>query len=143
MNMSAAQTSAKPATGRRKVACARVFLRKGTGLMVVNKKPLDQYFSRATNRMVVLQPLELLNKLEAFDCYITVQGGGSSGQAGAIRHGITRALVNHEKAVEGDEACTWHRALRKAGYVTRDSRMVESKKAGFRKARKKEQYSKR
>ena len=122
-------------TGRRKTSTARVFLSKGTGSIVVNGKPLDEYFSRETSRMVVRQPLELLNSPMAYDLYITVKGGGISGQAGAIRHGITRALV------ELDE--TNKPALKAAGFVTRDSRQVERKKVGLRKARKRPQFSKR
>jgi len=122
-------------TGRRKSSSARVFLRPGTGAIVVNKRPLDEYFGRETSRMVVRQPLVLTESTEKFDLYITVQGGGASGQAGAIRHGITRALM------EFDE--TLRPALRAAGYVTRDDREVERKKVGLRKARKKPQFSKR
>ena len=115
-------------TGRRKTSTARVFLSKGTGGIVVNGKPLDEYFSRETSRMVVRQPLELLDSVNAYDLYVTVAGGGISGQAGAIRHGITRALI------EADE--TLKPALKAAGFVTRDSRQVERKKLGLRKARK-------
>jgi small subunit ribosomal protein S9 len=122
-------------TGRRKTSTARVFLSKGTGSIVVNGKPLDEYFSRETSRMVVRQPLELLDSANQYDLYVTVAGGGISGQAGAIRHGITRALM------EFDE--TLRPALRKAGFVTRDSRQVERKKLGLRKARKRPQFSKR
>ena len=122
-------------TGRRKTSTARVFLSKGTGNIVVNGKPLDEYFSRETSRMVVRQPLELLDSANAYDLYVTVAGGGISGQAGAIRHGITRALI------EADE--TLKPALKSAGFVTRDSRQVERKKLGLRKARKRPQFSKR
>ena len=122
-------------TGRRKTSTARVFLSKGTGSIVVNGKPLDEYFSRETSRMVVRQPLELLDSANAYDLYVTVAGGGISGQAGAIRHGITRALI------EADE--TLKPALKAAGFVTRDSRQVERKKVGLRKARKRPQFSKR
>ncbi len=122
-------------TGRRKTSTARVFLSKGTGNIVVNGKPLDDYFGRETSRMVVRQPLELLDATESYDLYITVKGGGSNGQAGAIRHGITRALI------EADE--TLKPALKSAGFVTRDSRQVERKKLGLRKARKRPQFSKR
>ncbi len=122
-------------TGRRKTSTARVFLAKGTGSIVVNGKPLDEYFSRETSRMVVRQPLELLDTPNDYDLYITVKGGGISGQAGAIRHGITRALI------ELDE--TNKPALKSAGFVTRDSRQVERKKVGLRKARKRPQFSKR
>ncbi|WP_201527850.1 MULTISPECIES: 30S ribosomal protein S9 [Psychrobacter] len=122
-------------TGRRKTSTARVFLSKGTGTIVVNGMPLDEYFSRETSRMVVRQPLELLDSGSAYDLYVTVTGGGSTGQAGAIRHGITRALI------ESDE--TLKPALKAAGFVTRDSRKVERKKLGLRKARKRPQFSKR
>jgi small subunit ribosomal protein S9 len=122
-------------TGRRKTSTARVFLSKGTGTIVVNGKPLDEYFSRETSRMVVRQPLELLDSGNAYDLFVTVKGGGISGQAGAIRHGITRALI------EADE--TLKPALKAAGFVTRDSRQVERKKLGLRKARKRPQFSKR
>lgn len=122
-------------TGRRKTSTARVFLSKGTGSIVVNGKPLDEYFSRETSRMVVRQPLELLDFANSYDLYVTVAGGGISGQAGAIRHGITRALI------EADE--TLKPALKAAGFVTRDSRQVERKKLGLRKARKRPQFSKR
>lgn len=122
-------------TGRRKTSTARVFLSKGTGSIVVNGKPLDEYFSRETSRMVVRQPLQLLDSANSYDLYVTVAGGGISGQAGAIRHGITRALI------EADE--TLKPALKAAGFVTRDSRQVERKKLGLRKARKRPQFSKR
>ena len=122
-------------TGRRKTSTARVFLRPGTGSIVVNKKSLDVYFGRETARMVVRQPLELTENLGKFDVIVNVQGGGGSGQAGAIRHGLTRALM------EFDE--TLRPALRTAGFVTRDAREVERKKVGLRKARKKPQFSKR
>lgn len=122
-------------TGRRKSSSARVFLRPGSGQIVINKRPLDVYFGRETSRMVVRQPLVLTESTEKFDLFITVKGGGASGQAGAIRHGITRALM------EFDE--TLRPSLRAAGYVTRDDREVERKKVGLRKARKKPQFSKR
>ena len=122
-------------TGRRKTSTARVFLSKGTGNIVINGKSLDEYFGRETSRMIVRQPLELLDVVGQYDLYITVSGGGASGQAGAIRHGITRALI------EADEANK--PALRTAGFVTRDAREVERKKLGLRKARKRPQYSKR
>jgi small subunit ribosomal protein S9 len=122
-------------TGRRKSSTARVFLRPGTGNIVINKRPIDVFFGRETARMVVRQPLELVEMTEKFDLYVTVAGGGISGQAGAIRHGITRALM------EFDE--TLRPALRQAGFVTRDARKVERKKVGFRKARRKRQFSKR
>ncbi len=122
-------------TGRRKTSTARVFLSKGTGNIVVNGKSLDEYFGRETSRMVVRQPLELLELTDSFDLYITVVGGGINGQAGAIRHGITRALI------EQDE--TFKPALKAAGFVTRDAREVERKKLGLRKARRRPQFSKR
>ncbi len=122
-------------TGRRKTSTARVFLSKGTGNIVVNGKPLDEYFGRETSRMVVRQPLELLDATESYDLYITVKGGGSNGQAGAIRHGITRALIEADESLKP--------ALKSAGFVTRDSRQVERKKLGLRKARKRPQFSKR
>lgn len=122
-------------TGRRKTSTARVFLSKGTGNTVINGKSLDEYFGRETSRMVVRQPLELLESADKYDLYITVTGGGASGQAGAIRHGITRALI------ESDE--TLKPALKAAGFVTRDAREVERKKLGLRKARKRPQFSKR
>ena len=122
-------------TGRRKTSTARVFLRPGSGQMLINGKGLDDYFGRQTSRMVVRQPLELVDMIEKFDVTITVEGGGASGQAGAIRHGITRALVEYDENLKGD--------LRRAGYVTRDAREVERKKVGLRKARKRPQFSKR
>ena len=122
-------------TGRRKTSTARVFLRPGSGQILINGKGLDDYFGRQTSRMVVRQPLELVDMIEKFDVTITVEGGGASGQAGAIRHGITRALVEYDENLKGD--------LRRAGYVTRDAREVERKKVGLRKARKRPQFSKR
>lgn len=122
-------------TGRRKSSTARVFLRPGSGTITVNQKSLDQYFGRETSRMVVRQPLELTETLEKFDVYVTVAGGGGTGQAGAIRHGITRALMEYDNELRSP--------LRKAGYVTRDARAVERKKVGLHKARKKPQFSKR
>ena len=122
-------------TGRRKTSTARVFLRPGSGQILINGKGLDDYFGRQTSRMVVRQPLELVDMVEKFDVTITVEGGGASGQAGAIRHGITRALVEYDENLKGD--------LRRAGYVTRDAREVERKKVGLRKARKRPQFSKR
>lgn len=122
-------------TGRRKTAVARVFLRKGTGKISINNRDIDNFFGRETARMVVRQPLELTENSDKFDIYITVVGGGVSGQAGAIRHGITRALMEYDETLRS--------ALRKAGYVTRDAREVERKKVGLRKARKRPQYSKR
>ncbi|MAW57661.1 MAG: 30S ribosomal protein S9 [Litorivicinaceae bacterium] len=122
-------------TGRRKTSTARVFLRQGSGQITINGKALDEYFGRQTSRMVVRQPLELIDMAEKFDVVITVDGGGASGQAGAIRHGITRALIEYDENLKVD--------LRRAGYVTRDAREVERKKVGLRKARKRPQYSKR
>ena len=122
-------------TGRRKSSTARVFAKEGTGKIVVNNKELDTYFGRETSSMIVRQPLELLNMTEKFDFYITVVGGGISGQAGAIRLGITRALLQYDESLKPE--------LRKAGFVTRDSRCVERKKVGLHKARKRPQYSKR
>ena len=122
-------------TGRRKSSTARVFLRPGTGNIVINKRSIEDFFSRETARMVVRQPLELVEMLDKFDFNITVSGGGMSGQAGAIRHGITRALMQFDE--------TFRSELRKAGYVTRDARKVERKKVGLHKARKKPQFSKR
>ena len=122
-------------TGRRKTSTARVFLRPGTGSITINKRSLEEYFGRETARMVVRQPLELTENLEKFDIIVNVAGGGSNGQAGAIRHGITRALMQYDE--------TLRPSLRAAGYVTRDAREVERKKVGLRKARKKPQFSKR
>lgn len=122
-------------TGRRKTATARVFITPGKGDIVVNNRPLDTYFGRETARMVVRQPLELVELLNQFDIKVTVAGGGIGGQAGAIRHGITRALVEYNEELKSP--------LRKAGFVTRDAREVERKKLGLRKARKRPQYSKR
>ena len=122
-------------TGRRKSSTARVILTSGTGEITVNKKSLDEYFGRETARMIVRQPLGLTELSEKVDIRVKVVGGGSSGQAGAIRHGITRALMNYDDSLRDP--------LRKAGFVTRDSREVERKKVGLRKARKRPQYSKR
>ncbi|MBQ0758993.1 MAG: 30S ribosomal protein S9 [Gammaproteobacteria bacterium] len=122
-------------TGRRKTSSARVFLKAGTGAISVNARTLDQYFGREVARMIVRQPLELVEMAEKFDVTVTVSGGGSFGQAGAIRHGITRALMEYDEGLRS--------GLRKAGFVTRDSREVERKKVGLRKARKKPQFSKR
>ncbi|GAB3288795.1 30S ribosomal protein S9 [Pseudidiomarina tainanensis] len=122
-------------TGRRKSSTARVFLRPGSGNISINNRTLEEYFGRETARMVVRQPLELVDMVEKFDLYITVKGGGASGQAGAVRHGITRALMQYDEALRGD--------LRRAGYVTRDARQVERKKVGLHKARKRPQFSKR
>lgn len=122
-------------TGRRKSSTARVFLKAGSGNIVINQRGLSEYFGRETACMVVKQPLELVDMVEKFDLYITVKGGGISGQAGAIRHGITRALIEYDETLRS--------TLRKAGFVTRDAREVERKKVGLRKARKRPQYSKR
>jgi len=122
-------------TGRRKTSTARVFLRSGSGKITVNSTALDSYFGRETARMVVRQPLELLTVADKFDVVVTVKGGGPSGQAGAIRHGITRALIQYDETNRAE--------LRQAGYVTRDAREVERKKVGLRKARKRPQFSKR
>lgn len=122
-------------TGRRKTSTARVYLIKGSGNITVNRRPLDGYFGREVARMIVLQPLELVDMVAKFDINVSVRGGGSFGQAGAIRHGITRALMQYDLELRP--------ALRKAGFVTRDARKVERKKVGLRKARKKPQYSKR
>ncbi len=122
-------------TGRRKSASARVYLKQGTGNIVVNNRTLDQYFGRETGRMIVRQPLEKLDMMQHFDIKVTVAGGGISGQAGAIRHGISRALIKYDE--------TLRKPLRQAGFVTRDAREVERKKIGLHKARKRPQYSKR
>jgi len=128
-------------TGRRKNSIARVFLRPGSGKITINLRSLDDYFGRPTSRMIVQQPLVAVDKVTAFDVYVTVKGGGNTGQAGAIRHGITRALLQYDE--EGERGEGWRSILRKAGYVTRDPRVVERKKVGLRKARKRPQYSKR
>ena len=122
-------------TGRRKTATARVFLTKGTGTITINKRTLDNFFGREVARMIVQQPLELVELKDKFDVMVTVKGGGSFGQAGAIRHGITRALMEYDDELRP--------TLRKAGFVTRDARAVERKKVGLRKARKRPQFSKR
>ncbi|CAD6512055.1 30S ribosomal protein S9 [Candidatus Profftia tarda] len=122
-------------TGRRKRSAARVFIKKGSGDILINQRNLEQYFGRKTAHMVVRQPLELVKMVDNFDLYITVKGGGISGQAGAIRHGITRALIKYDALLQG--------TLRTAGFVTRDARQVERKKVGLRKARRRPQFSKR
>jgi len=122
-------------TGRRKMAVARVYIKAGSGTITVNDKPIDEYFSRETGRMIVRQPLQLTNLLTSFDIQVNVDGGGESGQAGAVRHGITRALIEHDASLKP--------VLKKAGLVTRDARAVERKKVGLHKARKRGQYSKR
>ncbi len=123
------------ATGRRKSSSARVFLTTGSGNIVVNGKPLDRFFGRETARMIVRQPLETVSMLDRVDVMVTVSGGGTSGQAGAIRHGIARALVGYDEGLR--------RPMRQAGFLTRDAREVERKKVGLHKARKRPQYSKR
>ncbi len=122
-------------TGRRKSAVARVFLKPGKGDIVVNGKPVDEFFSRETGRMIVRQPLALTESLSRFDIQVNVTGGGESGQAGAVRHGITRALIDYDESLKA--------ALKKAGLVTRDAREVERKKVGLHKARRRKQFSKR
>ena len=122
-------------TGRRKTSTARVFMKPGGGEITVNNRPLDKFFGRQTARMIIRQPLELTDMTKKFDISVTVSGGGTTGQAGAIRHGLTRALMRYDEAMRP--------ALRKAGFVTRDAREVERKKVGLRKARRATQYSKR
>ena len=122
-------------TGRRKSAVARVFIRPGKGAFVVNDKPVDKYFGRETGRMVVRQPLVLTDKLNVFDVMVNVNGGGEFGQAGAVRHGLTRALIEYDPSLKS--------MLSKAGLVTRDAREVERKKVGLHKARRRKQFSKR
>lgn len=122
-------------TGRRKTSTARVFMQPGGGEIKVNDRPLDTFFGRQTARMIVRQPLELINLADKFDITVTVRGGGTTGQAGAIRHGLTRALMKYDESLRP--------TLRKAGFVTRDAREVERKKVGLRKARRATQYSKR
>ena len=122
-------------TGRRKSAVARVFMKRGSGAFVVNGKPIDEFFSRETGRMIVRQPLHLIDQLTGFDIKVNVTGGGESGQAGAVRHGITRALIEYDGSLKP--------ALSKAGFVTRDAREVERKKVGLHKARRATQFSKR
>ena len=122
-------------TGRRKSSVARVFIKKGTGQITVNGRPLETYFGRQTSIMVVKQPLVLTANVEAFDIQVNVHGGGESGQAGAVRHGITRALIDYDAALKPE--------LSRAGYVTRDAREVERKKVGLHGARRRKQFSKR
>lgn len=122
-------------TGRRKSSTARVFLRPGNGQIIINKRSIEEYFGRETARMVVRQPLELLEVSEKFDLYVNVEGGGNTGQAGAIRHGLARALVEYNE--------DFRRPLRQAGFLTRDARKVERKKVGLHKARRATQFSKR
>ncbi len=122
-------------TGRRKTATARVFIKPGSGAITVNGKSLDDFFGRPTSRMIVRQPLDVTENHDRFDITVTTSGGGANGQAGAIRHGLARALVDYDESLRGP--------LRAAGFLTRDSRKVERKKVGLRKARKATQYSKR
>ena len=122
-------------TGRRKTSAARVFMKPGKGAIIVNGRPLDEFFGRKTGRMIVRQPLELVQMVDRFDINVLVDGGGITGQAGAIRHGITRALIEYDE--------TLRKPLRAAGFVTRDAREVERKKVGRRKARRGTQFSKR
>ena len=122
-------------TGRRKTSVARVFMKQGSGKIIVNNKPVDEFFSRETGRMVVRQSLELVQHTTTFDIMVNVDGGGESGQAGAVRHGITRALIQYDAALKS--------ALSNAGFVTRDSREVERKKVGLHGARRRKQFSKR
>ena len=122
-------------TGRRKTSTARVYLTPGSGAITVNNRPLDQFFGRKTAQMIVKQPLELTQMTNTFDVNVTVKGGGTTGQAGAIRHGLTRAMMQYDDSLRP--------TLRKAGFVTRDAREVERKKVGLRKARRATQYSKR
>lgn len=122
-------------TGRRKSAVARVFIKQGSGAIIVNDKPIADYFSRETSLMIVRQPLELTQRGKTFDVKVNVSGGGETGQAGAVRHGITRALIDYDLTLKP--------ALSKAGFVTRDAREVERKKVGFHKARRRKQFSKR
>ena len=130
-----ATAQANYGTGRRKTSAARVFIRPGSGNITINGRSLDTYFGRQTARMVVRQPLEVAEVAGRFDITVTVKGGGNTGQAGAIRHGITRALMEYDETLRS--------TLRKAGFVTRDAREVERKKIGLHKARKRPQYSKR
>ena len=122
-------------TGLRKSAVARVFMKPGKGAIIINRKPIEEFFSRETGRMIVRQPLELTENLTSFDIMVNISGGGESGQAGAVRHGITRALIDFDAELRP--------VLRKAGLVTRDAREVERKKVGLRKARRAKQFSKR
>ncbi len=122
-------------TGRRKTAVARVYLRPGNGQFIVNGRRLEEFFPRKTGRMIVCQPLKVADKLDSFDINVAVRGSGISGQAGAVRHGIARALVKYDEGLRGP--------LRQAGFLTRDDRSVERKKVGLHKARKRPQYSKR
>ena len=122
-------------TGRRKSSVARVFIKRGTGKIVINGRDLNEFFKRETGRMIVMQPLQLTENVETFDIMVNVTGGGESGQAGAVRHGITRALIDYDAALKP--------TLSHAGLITRDAREVERKKVGLRKARRAKQFSKR
>lgn len=133
--MATKQVKQNYGTGRRKTAAARVFLKPGSGVISINDKTVEEYFGRETSRMLVRQPLELVDALSRFDIKVNVAGGGPSGQAGAVRHGITRALIDYDESLRP--------VLRTAGLVTRDAREVERKKVGFHKARRGTQYSKR
>lgn len=144
----AAQKDYNYGTGRRKTASARVFVKPGKGNIVINHRTIQEYFGRETSRMIVRQPLVALDITGKFDLYVTVEGGGGSGQAGAIRHGIARALMQYDEETgetggTGEGTLSWRKILRKAGFVTRDPRVVERKKVGLHKARKAPQYSKR
>ena len=130
-----AETNYNYGTGRRKTAVARVFIKPGSGKITVNGKPVDEFFSRETGRMIVRQPLQVTDNVERFDIMVNVSGGGESGQAGAVRHGITRALIDYDETLKP--------VLRKEGFVTREAREVERKKVGLRKARRRKQFSKR
>lgn len=145
--MAAPKMNQNYGTGRRKTAKARVFIRQGQGKIIINNRSLEDYFGRDTSRMIVRQPLVTLDIQNKFDLLITVCGGGGSGQAGAIRHGIARALLDYDEAGGSPSAIvnglTWRQLLRRAGFVTRDPRVVERKKIGLHKARKAPQYSKR
>lgn len=151
MAKAAAQKQQYYGTGRRKTSTARVFLKKGSGKIMINKSEIDIYFGRPTARMVVRQPLELVKMTDKFDVIVTVKGGGIMGQASAIRHGLTRALIRFDEGLttkapaneEGTPENSFRKVLRKAGFVTRDSRKVERKKVGLHKARKRPQFSKR
>ncbi|HUO82520.1 MAG TPA: 30S ribosomal protein S9 [Gammaproteobacteria bacterium] len=128
-------TAADYGTGRRKTSTARVFLRPGKGAITINARPIDEFFGRKTARMIVRQPLEMVKLTDSFEVTVTVSGGGTTGQAGAIRHGLTRALIAYDESLRGP--------LRQGGFVTRDARAVERKKVGLRKARRAPQFSKR
>lgn len=143
--MAAAQQQRYCGTGRRKTSTARVYIQKGNGNIVVNHDALDEYFGRKTSRMIVRQPLEITGTSDQFDVVVNVKGGGINGQAGAIRHGIARALLQYEQSTGADPYSdnSIRKRLRQAGYLTRDAREVERKKVGFKKARRRPQFSKR